>query len=139
MLDQISSFPSASLTEGENSFPPGVAWIDGRFVSMAEARIPVLDWGFLRSDATYDVVHVWKGRFFRLDAHIERFQNSVRKLRMRLPGQRLEHILHACVARPGCKMPTWRRYARGHSPSFSLTRVKPSIALSLSPFLRLDR
>lgn len=122
MLDQISSFPSASLTEGENSFPPGVAWIDGRFVSMAEARIPVLDWGFLRSDATYDVVHVWKGRFFRLDAHIERFQNSVRKLRMRLPfgTEELEHILHACVARAGLQDAYVEMICtRGHSPSFS--------------------
>src|SRR5690625_5733958 len=62
-------------------FPAGVAWIDGAYVSMAEARIPVLDWGFLRSDATYDVVHVWKGKFFRLDAHIERFLSSIDKLR----------------------------------------------------------
>ena len=45
-------------------FQKGVAWINSEFVDISEARIPVLDWGFLRSDATYDVVHVWKGRFF---------------------------------------------------------------------------
>ena len=39
-------------------FPQGCAWIDGSFVTLAEAKIPILDWGFLRSDATYDVVHV---------------------------------------------------------------------------------
>ena len=51
-------------------FPQGHAWIDGNFVALAEAKISILDWGFLRSDATYDVVHVWQGRFFRLDKHI---------------------------------------------------------------------
>ena len=46
----------------EVKFPPGMAYIDGRFCPIAEATISVLDWGFLlRSDATYDVVHVWIG------------------------------------------------------------------------------
>ncbi|MFL2542985.1 MAG: hypothetical protein ACJ0RC_00375 [Alphaproteobacteria bacterium] len=59
-------------------FPQGHAWIDGNFVALAEAKISILDWGFLRSDATYDVVHVWKGRFFRLDKHIDRFLNRLK-------------------------------------------------------------
>ena len=45
----------------------GVAYIDDRFMPIAEASVPILDLGFLRSDATYDVVAVWNGRFFRLD------------------------------------------------------------------------
>ena len=56
--------------------------MNGNFFQLSEARISVLDWGFLRSDATYDVVHVWKGRFFRLDNHIDRFFHSTEKLRM---------------------------------------------------------
>ena len=63
-------------------FPQGHAWIDGEFVTLADAKISILDWGFLRSDATYDVVHVWKRRFFRLDKHIDRFFESTKKLRM---------------------------------------------------------
>ena len=51
----------------------GVAYIDGAFCPVGEARIPILDFGFLHSDATYDVVHVWRGRFFRLDWHLDRF------------------------------------------------------------------
>ena len=38
--------------------------MDGEFIPLSEAKISVLDWGFLRSDATYDVVHVWKRHFF---------------------------------------------------------------------------
>ena len=62
----------------EDIFPKGAAWMNGEFIQLSEARIPVLDWGFLRSDATYDVVHVWKGRFFRLDKHIDRFFHSTK-------------------------------------------------------------
>ena len=43
-------------------YPDGAAFIDGDYVPIAEARIPILDWGLLRSDCTYDVIHVWNGR-----------------------------------------------------------------------------
>ena len=80
-------------------FPQGYAWIDNKYVELAEAKIPILDWGFLRSDATYDVVHVWKGRFFRLDKHIDRFFESAKKLRMpcQISRDELKKILANCV------------------------------------------
>ena len=82
-------------------FPQGYAWIDSKYVELAEAKIPILDWGFLRSDATYDVVHVWKGRFFRLDKHIDRFFESTKKLRMpcQISRDELKKILANCVVK----------------------------------------
>jgi branched-chain amino acid aminotransferase len=71
-------------------WPDGAAFIDGDYVPIAEAKIPILDWGFLRSDCTYDVVHVWGGRFFRLDHHLDRFLKNVEALRLELPLQRDE-------------------------------------------------
>ena len=80
-------------------FPQGYAWIDSKYVELADAKIPILDWGFLRSDATYDVVHVWKGRFFRLDKHIDRFFESIKKLRMpcQISRDELKKVLANCV------------------------------------------
>ncbi|MCC2665065.1 MAG: aminotransferase class family protein [Geminicoccaceae bacterium] len=69
-------------------YPDGAAFIDGEVVPIAEARIPILDWGFLRSDCTYDVVHVWNGRFFRLDHHLDRFEKSAAGLRLSNPYER---------------------------------------------------
>ena len=66
----------------------GAAWIDDTIVPVAQARLPVLDWGFLHSDATYDVAHVWHGRFFRLDDHLDRFDASMAALRLRIPHDR---------------------------------------------------
>ncbi len=82
-------------------FPQGYAWIDSKYVELADAKIPILDWGFLRSDATYDVVHVWKGRFFCLDNHIDRFFESAKKLRMpcQLSRDELKKILANCVVK----------------------------------------
>ncbi len=79
--------------------------MNGEFINISEARIPILDWGFLRSDATYDVVHVWKGQFFRLDEHIDRFFESTKRLRMPCSIERdeLKKILAGCVKHSGLK------------------------------------
>jgi branched-chain amino acid aminotransferase len=81
----------------------GTAYIDEQFVPISEARIPILDWGFLRSDATYDVVHVWRGSFFRLDDHLGRFLRSMQQLHMSLPHDRdrIREILFECVKLSG--------------------------------------
>jgi branched-chain amino acid aminotransferase len=106
----------------EIMFPPGIAYINGDYCPISEAKISVLDWGFLHSDATYDVVHVWKGRFFRLDAHIERFLNGIENLRMKLPfgPERLVEILGECVGRSGLEDAYVEMVlTRGISPTFS--------------------
>ncbi len=104
------------------AFPPGIAYMDGAFMPISEAKISVLDWGLLRSDATYDVVHVWQGRFFRLDKHLDRFSASVDKLRMTLPLDRAElaRVLAGCVARSGLENAYVEMIlTRGVSPTFS--------------------
>ena len=106
----------------ELQFPPGVAYVDGDYRPMSEAKISVLDWGFLRSDATYDVVHVWRQRFFRLDKHLDRFSNSVEQLQMTLPFDRdgLTGILMECVRRSGHDDAYVEMICtRGVSPTFS--------------------
>ena len=95
--------------------------MNGNFIQLSEARISVLDWGFLRSDATYDVVHVWKGRFFRLDKHIDRFFQSTEKLRMPCTVSRidLKKILAGCVERSGLDNAYVEMIqTRGMSPNF---------------------
>lgn len=106
----------------DETFPPGTAYMDGRFCALSEAKISILDWGFLRSDATYDVVHVWRRRFFRLDAHLDRFLASVDKLRLRLPFDRqgLSKILIECARRSGLDDAYVEMICtRGRSPTYS--------------------
>lgn len=81
----------------------GAAWMDGAYMPIGEAKISVLDWGFIHSDVTYDVVSVWDGAFFRLDDHLERFAASMATLRFspRETREEMADILHGCVARAG--------------------------------------
>ncbi|UPJ59885.1 aminotransferase class IV [Bradyrhizobium sp. 192] len=103
-------------------YPHGIAFMDGQYLRMSEAKISVLDWGFLHSDATYDTVHVWNGRFFRLDLHLDRFWSGIERLRMKLPYDREEvaSILSQCVALSGLKAAYVDMICtRGSSPTFS--------------------
>lgn len=71
------------MSEDRNQFSAGCAWIEGQYVPIAEARIPILDTGFARSDLTYDVAAVWKGRFFRLDDHLDRLLAGCDRIRIK--------------------------------------------------------
>ncbi|TPI28625.1 branched-chain amino acid transferase [Mesorhizobium sp. B3-2-1] len=105
-----------------NAYPEGIAFLDGQYLPMSQAKVSVLDWGFLHSDATYDTVHVWNGRFFRLDLHLDRFFGGLDKLRMTIPFDRdgVAEILHNCVALSGHRAAYVEMLCtRGASPSFS--------------------
>lgn len=78
----------AELERSDNALSGGVAWVEGELYPLAEARIPILDQGFLRSDLTYDVPAVWDGRFFRLDDHLDRLEASCEKMRFTMPLDR---------------------------------------------------
>jgi branched-chain amino acid aminotransferase len=84
-------------------YASGAAYVRGHFVPIAQAAISVLDWGFTRSDAVYDVVHVFRSGFFRLEDHLDRFDRSMRARRLHLPEDRtaIDAILHRCVALTG--------------------------------------
>ncbi len=91
--------------DSETAAIKGVAYMDGRWMNLSEAAVPILDRGFVRSDATYDVAHVWKGRFFRLKDHVERFQASMAGLRMslQLTGHQIADIMIECASRSGLR------------------------------------
>jgi branched-chain amino acid aminotransferase len=81
-------------------FTKGAAFCDGKFVPAGQAAISVLDWGFTRSDVTYDVVHVRDGAFFRLQDHLDRFERSLKGLRLSPSHSMAEigEIAMRCVA-----------------------------------------
>jgi len=64
------------ISRTEARFADGIAFVDGDYVPIAEAKLPLLDYGFLRSDACQDTISVWKGQYFRREDHIDRFERS---------------------------------------------------------------
>lgn len=67
---------------------PGQVYLNGEYLPLAQARIPVLDRGFLFGDGVYEVIPVYGGRPFRLEEHLQRLDNSLAEIHMRPPHTR---------------------------------------------------
>ena len=63
-------------------------YINGNWVSAADANVSVFDRGFLFADAVYEVVAVMGGRLVDFDAHIRRLERSLAALRLPLSMSR---------------------------------------------------
>jgi branched-chain amino acid aminotransferase len=102
-MTQLAEAVGAASTVG--MWPDGAAYLNKEYVPIADANISVLDWGFTKSDVTYDVVHVVDGAFFRLDDHLKRFAKSMAGLRMSIPHDEaaIAGILAECVRRTGLR------------------------------------
>ncbi len=59
-----------------------LAILDGDVMDVAQAQIPVTDEGLLRGDGVFEVVHLYGGRPFALEEHLERMGRSAAALRL---------------------------------------------------------
>jgi branched-chain amino acid aminotransferase len=55
-----------------------IAWVDGRIVPARDARVPVLDHGFLFGDGVFEGIRVTDRGIFRLDDHMKRLATAAR-------------------------------------------------------------
>src|SRR6202161_3137420 len=100
-----SSGCGVTQSASSTAFAGAAAYIDGRYMPIGEAAIPITDWGYRRSDVTYDVVGVWNGCFFRLDDHIGRFRASMNAFRFkpRETDAEIKAVLHELVRMTGLR------------------------------------
>ena len=62
-----------------------VVYLNGEFMPLSEARIPVLDRGFIFGDGVYEVIPVYARQAFRIDEHLDRLNNSLELTRITNP------------------------------------------------------
>jgi branched-chain amino acid aminotransferase len=67
-----------------------VIYVNGTFVPQSEARISVLDHAVLYGDGVFETAISWKGRIFKLDAHIDRAFRSMAAIALEPPAGRDE-------------------------------------------------
>ena len=67
-----------------------MVFLNGEFVALEDAKIPVLDRGFIFGDGVYEVVPVYSRVPFRLDEHLARLERSLEAVRIRNPHPRAE-------------------------------------------------
>ena len=78
----------------------GIGWSNGQFFPVELTTVPVLDFGFNKSDAVYDGIPFTSRRLYRLDDHISRLYESVRRWRLNFnrPASEVRELCRAVVA-----------------------------------------
>ena len=61
------------------------AFINGRFLPLAQASVSIEDRGFQFGDGVYEVIRTYRGQPFKLDAHLARLTRSAEALGLREP------------------------------------------------------
>lgn len=65
-----------------------VVYLNGAYLDRDQARVSVLDRGFLFGDGVYEVIPAYAGRAFLLDRHLERLARSLAAVGIEPPLQR---------------------------------------------------
>ncbi|MCA9470636.1 MAG: aminotransferase class IV [Nitrospirales bacterium] len=65
--------------------PPEWIYVNDRFVPRAHAVISVFDHGFLYGDGVFETLRAYDGKFFQLEAHIDRLRESCERIGLALP------------------------------------------------------
>lgn len=73
-----------------------IVYLNGEFLPIEQAFVPVLDRGFIFGDGIYEVIPVYSRRPFRLDEHLVRLQNSLNGVRIANPHTHEEWKKRVC-------------------------------------------
>jgi len=98
---------------------PDIAFVNDRFLPLAEARVSVEDRGFQFGDGIYELIRAYAGVPYRSVEHIARLERSAAALGLSLPftGDRWVSLVSEAVARSGYpEAKVYIQVTRGVSP-----------------------
>ncbi len=80
-----------------------ICYLNGEYLPLDHASVPVLDRGFIFGDGIYEVIPVYAGKPFRLFHHLERLNNSLQAIRLNNPltDDEWEVIIQQVINRNG--------------------------------------
>ena len=116
------------------------AYLNGEWLPLSEAKVSVLDRGFLFGDGVYEVVRVYGGKPFLLEEHLDRLANSLDAVRISgVDRGLLSQLAHECLARePLREAILYFQITRGapatRTHAFPAVPVRPTVFLFALPF-----
>jgi D-alanine transaminase len=83
-----------------HNLPPLPCFLHGAYTVLPEAKVSVMDRGFIFGDGVYEVVPVYAGQPFRFDQHLARLERSLAATRIRPPYSHAQwwEITHKLIA-----------------------------------------
>ena len=117
-----------------------IAYVNGEYVPKEHARISVFDFGFLRGDAVFDTTSAWNGRIFKLDAHLDRLDLSLRAVRIPcpLPLEEMRGVIIETARRCGLENAYVQTIVTRGEPPLGvrdLTRCRPGFIVFVVPYV----
>ena len=117
-----------------------IVHLNGEFMPLAEARVPVLDRGFIFGDGVYEVIPVYSRHAFRLVEHLHRLQKSLDSIRLANPHSDAEwsQLVHEMIERnDGDDQSIYFQITRGvakRAHEFP-AQVKPTVFMMSTPLV----
>ena len=93
-----------------------IVYLNGEFMPLDQARVPVLDRGFIFGDGVYEVIQAYSRRPFRLPEHLARLRHSLDAVRIDHPLADAEwtRLVDEIIARhPGEDQSIYLQVTRG--------------------------
>jgi D-alanine transaminase len=116
-----------------------IAYVNGAFVPLSEAKVSVLDRGFLFADGIYEVAAVLDGKLIDNASHLARLQRSVGEIALALPEslERIQEIERELVKRNNLVngmvyLEVTRGADSGRDFAFPKTNVRPTLIMFTS-------
>lgn len=122
---------------------PQLVYLNGRLLPLEEARVSVLDRGFMLGDGVYELIPVYRRKPFRLDEHLRRLRHSLDGIRLPDPmsdAQWREVIGQVMALQPADDQSVYLQVTRGAAPrDHAFPRNTPPTVLVMSnPLSRPD-
>lgn len=124
-------------------------FLNGRFLPIEQAYVPVLDRGFIFGDGVYEVIPVYSGCPFRLQEHLKRLDQSLAAIRLTNPYdvKAWEELIHQLLApNMACSaeyqdISLYLQVTRGAAPRDHAfpKNVSPTVFMMCSPLVTPSR
>lgn len=124
-----------------------MCWFNGELIQLSQVKVSVFDFGFIHSDATYDVFRAREGKIMHFYEHELRFRESCEYFGFKPIADMESRALELLKLNSLANAFVWACVWRGQPPSGSprdvsgcqnsLIYVKPYYPLSVSPYMRL--
>jgi D-alanine transaminase len=81
-------------------------FLNGEYLPLDEAKIPVTDRGFVFGDGVYEVIPAFQRKPFRLTEHLQRLSNSLKALYIKMPykQQQWQQYIHSLIEKTDPKI-----------------------------------
>lgn len=119
-----------------------LVYLNGEYVRLGDAKVSVLDRGFIFGDGIYEVVPAYGRKPFRMDGHLARLERSLKAIGIRLDMSRAdwERLVREMLARASSEdAMVYIQVTRGvakRDHAFPADTPRPTVFCMVSPFKR---